>query len=252
MQRREFLALPAILPVIEAPQGGPARQWYEVRRFQLRNGPQQSTTVNYLRDAYVPALNRAGVKPVGVFNVSLGETPTIFVLIPHASLDSIGAVRARVGQDAEYLKAAEPFSAATHAQPAYERIDTSVLQAFTKVPVLEVPDIKKPRIFEWRRYESHSLRASRKKIEMFNDAGEIAIFRRLGLRPVFFGEAVIAPRMPHLQYMVVFDNMEAREKAWAAFRTDDEWRKLSAMPEFANTVSNISVTFLNPAPFSQI
>ena len=50
-------------------------------------------------------------------------------------------------------------------------------------------------MFELRTYESHSLRARRLKLQMFGDLGELAIFRRTGLRPVFFGENVPAERV---------------------------------------------------------
>jgi len=38
----------------------------------------------------------------------------------------------------------------------------------------------------------------------------IAIFRRAGLQPVFFGETLIGAKMPNLTYMLVFENMAAR------------------------------------------
>ena len=48
--------------------------------------------------------------------------------------------------------------------------------------------------------------------------------------------------------------IEAREKAWAAFRSDAEWRKLSAQPglDNADIVSNISNSFLSPVEGSDI
>ena len=73
-----------------------------------------------------------------------------------------------------------------------------------------------------------------KKIEMFNDAGEIKIFRRVGLNPVFFGETLVGRNMPNLTYMVAFDDMAAREKAWNAFRVDPEWVKLRSRPDLAD------------------
>jgi hypothetical protein len=49
---------------------------------------------------------------------------------------------------------------------------------------------------------------------MFNEGGEIAIFRRTGLAPVFFGEALVGSKIPNLTYMLGFDDMEALEKGW--------------------------------------
>ena len=111
----------------------------------------------------------------------------------------------------------------------------------------------KPRLFELRTYESHSKKANKKKIEMFNN-GEIAIFRRTGLQPVFFGETLIGPKMPNLAYLLVFENMAEREKNWGAFASDSEWKKLSNTPGYtdAEIVTNISNVFLRPTAYSQI
>jgi hypothetical protein len=88
---------------------------------------------------------------------------------------------------------------------------------------------------------------------MFDD-GEIAIFRRLGLTPVFFGQTLIGANMPNLTYMLAFDNLAAREKAWQAFAQDPEWQKLRAQPGLsdAEIVSNISNSILRPLPGSDI
>ena len=89
---------------------------------------------------------------------------------------------------------------------------------------------------------------------MFEGGGEIAIFRRVGIAPVFFARDLVSTTLPSLTYMVVFPDMAAREKAWAAFRDDAEWVKLRSMPGLSNAdiVSNIRSVLLRPAPYSQI
>ncbi|RPJ63014.1 MAG: NIPSNAP family protein, partial [Acidobacteria bacterium] len=101
-------------------------------------------------------------------------------------------------------------------------------------------------------YESHHGMMAKKKVEMFNEGGEIAIFRKTGLQPVFFGETLVGPRMPNLTYMVVFPDWAAREKAWDTFRNDPDWKKLSADPKYADTVSNITDLILRPTAYSQV
>jgi hypothetical protein len=121
------------------------------------------------------------------------------------------------------------------------------------MPAMEVP-AKKTRIFELRQYQSASESAGQKKIEMFNDQGEIDIFKRLGFKPVFFGETVIGESMPNLTYMVTFDDMEAHGKHWKSFGGDAEWKVISKVPEYADSllVSKIIATFIKPTAFSQI
>ena len=49
---------------------------------------------------------------------------------------------------------------------------------------------------------SPSEKTGQKKIEMFNTGGELALFREVGMDPVFFGEALLGTRVPNLTYML--------------------------------------------------
>ena len=51
---------------------------------------------------------------------------------------------------------------------------------------------------------------------MFNE-GEAAIFQRLGMAPVFFGETLVGRNLPSLTYMLSFESLAARDKLWGAF-----------------------------------
>ncbi|HEX7549413.1 MAG TPA: NIPSNAP family protein [Candidatus Methylomirabilis sp.] len=231
--------------------------YYELRRYQLRNGPQARRLDDFLRDLAIPALNLYGVQPVGVFSVLVGDPiPSVYALLRHPSLESVAAVRNRLSADDEFQKAAAFFHEAPAADPSFVQMESSFLVSFAGIPELEVPPEAKesrPRIFELRRYESHGEGALKRKIEMFNGA-EIAIFRRTGLRPVFFGETLIGARQPNLTYMLVFESMAAREQSWIAFREDPEWRQLWSTPGLtdAEIVSNVTSVILRPAPYSQI
>jgi hypothetical protein len=269
MKRRGFLvsslaatALAGATTSVDATIAGaePAvavREYYELRRYQLRRGPQQQTINAYLRDANIPALNRLGIKPVGVFNTTIGPgSPALYVLAPHSSPESAVTIHDRITADPEYLQAGAAFINATPTEPAYVRVESFLLAAFAGMPKLEVPPEtaeNKPRIFELRTYESHSKKAHRTKVEMFNSA-EIAIFRRTGLRPVFFGETKVGAGMPSLTYMLAFANMEERTRCWAAFGADPEWKKLSSTPGYTDPeiVSNITNVILSPTLYSQI
>ena len=230
---------------------------FELRKYHLRRGPMQKRFDDFYRDAAVPAMNRAGMNPIGVFSVATGpDSPAFFVLIPHNSAESMIGATDRIRADSEYQKAGKEFLDAPPSDPSYVRVESWLLKAFDSMPAVEVPALtsaKKSRLFELRTYESHSKRANKKKIEMF-DKGEIAIFRRTGLTPVFFGETIIGSKMPSLTYMLVFENMPEHDKNWGTFGSDPEWKKLSTTPGYtdAEIVSNISNLFLRPTAYSQI
>ena len=268
MKRRDFLkssaaaaafaGLTASLPSSAAEEeAAPAREFYELRRYQFRRGPMMKRFEDYVTKAALPAMGRMGIGPIGVFTPIGGpDTPAAHVLIPFKSLNEFAAVGERLRADAEYHKAGAEYIDAPPGDPPYERFESSLLVAFSGVPKLEIPPQKaagKSRLFELRTYESHSKKANKKKVEMFNE-GELAIFCRAGLAPVFFGETLIGPKLPNLTYMLAFDDMAAHDKCWAAFGGDPEWKKLSSTPGYtdAEIVTNISNVFLKPMACSQI
>jgi hypothetical protein len=263
MRRRSFLsssvsASAASLAGVSASAQGAevAREIYELRRYQLRNGPRTAFMDAYMKDALLPALGRLGLGPVGAFNVMFGpDSPSLYVLITHKNAESFVTLSARLGEDTAYTKAAAAYMDVPATEPAFVRFESWLLHAFDSHPRIVVPAAaaqNQPRIFELRTYESHGEKAAKKKIEMFGKGGEIGIFLKTGLKPVFFGETLAGAKMPNLVYMVAFEDVQARERAWSTFRDDPDWKKLSAMPEYANTVSTIHAILLRPTAYSQI
>jgi hypothetical protein len=263
MFRRDFLSLLPMLPAAAAGQGAAAPaetgpSIYEWRQYSLRTGTASRRLDDYLQNALLPALNRLGHTPVGVFQVTFGlPTPTFFVLTPFASADALFARETKLDADTAFLKAAAPYLDAVATDPAYVRQDVSILTAFPQFPRIVVPAAtaaKGPRIFEVRTYESPSEKAHRAKVKMFAEMGEIDIFKRVGLTPVFFARTLAGSRMPSLVYMLTHENLAARDKNWAAFGPDPEWRKLAQTPGFTDPeiVSNITDVLMRPAAYSQI
>ena len=228
-------------------------EFYELRTYSLKNETQQKLVEDYFQNAAIPALNRLGSRNVGVFReLKPTEGIRLYVVIPFKSLGDYLRVQEGLGRDATHNQAGSAYLNAPATDPAYERIESSLFSAFTTMPRMEVPE-KKSRIFELRRYESSGELAGKKKIEMF-DKGEIEIFKRVGLTPVFFGEALIGTFRPNLTYMLTFDDMEEHDRNWKTFGSDPEWKRISSIPEYANAkiVSRITRIFLSPTDFSQI
>ena len=245
----------------EAGQDAPAAatpEFYLWRQYILRAGTGPRRLADYLEKALIPALNRLGHKPVGVFEPIVGvPSPTVFTLLPVSSLESIGTIDAGLQKDEAFVRAGAAYFDAVATDPVYVRQETSVLAAFPNVPRVEVPAAtatKGPRVFELRTYESHNERAHRLKVRMFAEMGEVDIFRRVGLTPVFFASTIAGPRMPNLTYMLVHDSLATRQKSWEAFGGDAEWKKLRSTPGYADAeiVSNITTVLLRPSGYSQI
>ncbi|HTE02368.1 MAG TPA: NIPSNAP family protein [Mucilaginibacter sp.] len=229
-------------------------EFYELRVYTLKNATQQKLVEDYLRDAAIPALSRLGIKSVGVFTEMkpAGQTK-LYVFIPFKSMDDFSHVTDSLDKDTAYQQQGSAYLNAPATEPAYERIESSLLKAFAHMPKMSLPG-KQSRIFELRQYQSATESAGKKKIEMFNDQGEIDIFKRLGFKPVFFGETLIGPFRPNLTYMVTFDSLEEQAKHWKAFVADAEWKKISVVPGYADAllVSKITSTMIVPTDYSQI
>jgi hypothetical protein len=265
LQRRHFLtsslaAAAAALTPSDSRAQAPAtkaREYYELRKYQLQSGPQTKLLQSYLADALIPALTRLGFSPIGAFTLDIGpETPATYLLIPSTTLESLVTAELQLAKDEEFMKVAAPFWNAPAIAPGFTRIESSLMIAFEGHPRLVVPPVtaqKSKRVFQLRTYESPSQQDHQRKVEMFH-SGEFEIFERAGFWQVFYGDTLIGPRLPQLTYMVSFPDISEIDVKWAAFRSDPQWLKLSALPKYSSEaiVGNISNLILRPASFSQI
>jgi len=263
VQRREFLSASVAATAAAAAGGvsaqtphGNEHEYYQIRRYQLQNGPQGKLAADYF-GVLIPALNRLGMTPVGALTLKFGpETPANYLIIPSRSVASLATIDQQLAKDAEFLKRADAFWNAPAVSPAFVRVESWLLSAFAGWPRMTLPTMTATganRIFQLRTYESPSMRDHVRKIEMFH-SGEFEVFKNSGAQMVFFGETLIGSRMPSLTYMLSFEDDAQMDKHWAAFASDPAWKKLQADPRFAfeELVSNISNLVLGPLPMSQI
>lgn len=262
MQRRTFvksgLATTALGAVgLHQPLGTPAepRRHYELRTYEQRSDIDPNRLRTFWREALLPALARAGAGTVGLFSPDTGfPSPSIVALIEYPSLAAVETVNDRLASDAAFLEARDRLEGAD--QLPYVRYDARLLRAFTGHSAIEVPPggTERPgRMFELRTYEARSASALAAKVAMFNEA-EIALFRTIGMTPVFFGENLFGTRLPSLTYMLTFADIAARTAAWNTFRTHPEWKRISADSRWnrAGTVSVTNVAYLSPLSFSAV
>jgi len=267
MKRRAFLSAGAALgmtPVMGMPGltgsfGQPAQkgvQYFEWIRYHLHLGNRQRFVADYYRDVAIPALNKAGINNIGVFNVKHGENnPTLHVIIPHPSLESVVTLNNRLLDDKEFVQAGARFLSPPMNEMAFVSMEKTIMRAFDYLPEVQVPTQKqanRSRIFQVRTYEAPSLTAAKRKIHMFNEGGEIAIFKKTGLQPVLFGEVIAGDRMPALVYILAFDDLDDMTQKWAVFGSDPDWKALSANTFYNETVSRINDWIWTPDRSSQL
>ncbi len=260
MKRRDFFvasALAAAIPMSrqaladDEPSG--AKQYLELRHYIFASAEKQKAFEDFLAKAAIPALNRQGIRPVGVFKAAdKEEISGLWVLIPHNSLESAITSNTKMLADSKFNLVGGDILNCPKSNPAYTRFESSLLLAFDKCSKVEVPSKKDTRLFQLRIYESHNAIKAKRKVEMFNTGGEIDLFRLNGLKPVFFGESIIGSKMPNLTYMVGFDDTDSQKKAWDTFIKHPKWKNMSSDPYYKDTVSNITNLVLRPSASSQI
>lgn len=243
----------------EAYAGKPARrEFYEIKIYRLSTNEQVKQIDKFLQNAYLPALHRAGFGKIGVFHPIGNDTMTekkVYVFIPIGTLNKLSTLEDLLIKDPGLTKAADAYWNAPHNAAPYNRIESIVLKAFEFMPSFEAPALtgnKTDRIYELRSYEGATERLYRQKVHMFNQGGEIALFKKLNFNAVFYAEVIAGSYMPNLMYMTSFTNMADRNEHWKQFGDSPEWKKMSALPEYQNTVSKNVTVLLNPAEFSEL
>src|ERR1043166_5047774 len=72
-------------------------QMLQLRRYLFRFGPMGARFAEYAKGALVPALNRAGIKPVGAFGVVIGpDAPSLYLLLAHPNAESATTLADRI------------------------------------------------------------------------------------------------------------------------------------------------------------
>ena len=236
----------------------PKQEFYEIKVYYLKDKAQEDRVHAYLKNAYLPALNRAGVKKVGVFVPVPTDTAAgkrIYVFTPLTSLNQTLELAAKLDKDKQYATAGADYINAAYNDAPYKRMEVILLQAFSHMPMFKAPNHKTPpseRIYELRSYEGHTEKIYKNKVKMFNEGGETKIFDKLGFNAVFYGEVLAGSRMPNLMYMTSFENKASRDAHWKAFSADPDWKVLSGKAEFKNNVSKNTQYFLHPTDYSGI
>ena len=203
------------------------RRIFVLEHYYLKNGTQGGRMHDYCKAA-IPALGKVHTGPKIFLEALVApHMHQIAVLLGFESLDELWSVQSKIHGDAELTKAFETWE--NHPEQPYEHFSTALLEATDYCPEVKADPTPRqtPRIFELRTYHSPTYRQLKALHERF--AGpEIKIFHRTGVHPILYTSTLIGPNMPNLTYVIPFENLAEREKAWAAFSADPEWVKVRA------------------------
>lgn len=235
----------------------PARQFYELVIYQIKDKAQEERVDQYLKEAWLPVAHRLGLTNIGVFKtqgIDTAKEKKIYVLLTHRSLKAFQDFSEKLYGDKELIAKGKDYLDAGYNNAPYLRKETILMEAFAAMPALKKPEFAVPvadRVYELRNYESASEKLHLNKVLMFNKE-EMEIFERIGSRPMFYGQVLAGSHMPNLMYMTAYDDKKSRDEHWAVFVNDANWKRMSALPEYQNNVSNITISFLTATAYSDL
>jgi hypothetical protein len=265
MDRRSFMALAGGIGTASSGASARAAQVQEetkeretrlflLEKFHLRHGTQLERVHHYLSQVALPALGRIHTGPKLALEALVApHMPQVALLVGFQTLEEIWALRKKLHEDQELEKGFEAWQAG--AEPPFEEQINVLLEAADYSPRIAAanPPPKAPRIFELRVYHSPTWRQLQALHERF--AGpEIRIFHRVGVHPILYSSTVIGPNMPNLTYVIPFDDLAAREKAWNAFAADPEWIKVrkESIEQHGQIASVIQIAIYKATAYSPV
>ena len=247
----------AAWPGVEAADtaAGKKTGFYVMENFYMKNGSQMPRLHEYLSKGAIPSLRKAHGGPVIALEALVAaHMPQVCVLTGFSSLDEMWKVHGNVTTDESWLAKYRAWE--DEPEPPYENRSGTLLQATPYSPEIEPAATearKTPRIFELRVYHSPTGRQLQALHERF--AGpEIKIFHRCGIHPVLYSSTVFGQAMPNLTYLIPFESLAEREKAWAAFGADPEWQKVRAesIAKSGQISSVIQMSLYRATPYSPV
>lgn len=251
-----FLAFVFAIPfsISGAPKG--KQMYYEVKIYRYSAPQQEKAIDNFLKNAFIPAVHKAGIKNVGVFKPVEQDTAfgkMTYVFIPYNTPEEFFKLVTTLENDQTYKQSGKDFLDADVKAAPFSRYESVFLKAFAFMPQMKTYNFSTPpaeRIYELRSYESATEAKALKKIEMFNEGGEMKIFEEIGSNPVFYGQVLLGSQKPRLMYMTTYQDMKTHDDKWTAFRNHPEWKRLSSLDEYKNSTSKTKAFLCHPTDYS--
>jgi hypothetical protein len=235
----------------------PARQYYQLIVYHIKDKTQEQRLDKYLSEAYLPFLHRSGIKTVGTFktaNIDTARDKRIYVFVPFNSLNDFVRISQTLQENKGLVETGSEYITSDYTNAPYIRKESILMQAFTGMPVLRKPEFKEPksqRLYELRSYESPTELANVAKVRMFNNE-ELEIFDRIGSQAVFYAQVLAGSRMPNLMYLTTYSSPASREEHWKTFSNDPKWKRVSALPEYQKVVNKADIILVVPADYSDL
>jgi NIPSNAP len=228
--------------------------FYVIENFFLKNGTQVPRIHEYLSKGAIPSIQKIHNGPIIALEALVAaHMPQVSLILGFASLEELWNVHGKVIANDEWQTQYRAWEDGPEAP--YESRANVLLQATEYSPEIEISrePRKTPRVFELRVYHAPTGRQLTALHERFAGS-EIKIFHRSGIQPLFYSSTIFGTAIPNLTYLIPFDSLAEREKAWAAFGGDPEWSKVRAdsIAKHGQISSIIQMSLFKATPYSPV
>ncbi len=103
MCKKFSLLIISIITIVFADAAPPKSDFYQLKIYHVKSNDQVAMVDSYLKNAYLPALHRLGIKNIGVFKPVGNDTAndkSIYVFIPFKSENSWVNIPGKLEKDA--------------------------------------------------------------------------------------------------------------------------------------------------------
>jgi hypothetical protein len=233
-------------------------EYYLLKVYHCANLQQVAQVEEYAGNKLKPFLKKHGIPVVGIYLPLANDTAQdkkLMVWLPLTDLNVLGKIEDAFGSTDPFGNDPLIHLDSVQNNAPYSRIESTLASAFKLHPHYAASksfERSADNIYEYRSYESATEDLHLRKVEMFNEGGEIDIFKRLDFNAMFYSRAIVGPRMPNLIYMTSFRNMDERNDRWKKFGSDPKWKEISPLPKYANSVSRNETILMKASKYSDL
>ena len=213
--------------------------------FCVSDAGQEQHLRSYVADTLLPCMDRLGsTSRMCLEAVVAPHTPQTLLLTMYPGFNEMLEVRARIASDQRVRRA----WAAIESAQVLDDVRSQVLMVSEES--LRFPAetaFGKPGLFEVRTWHAPAWRGGA--------APEVrSVLRRNGVDPIVAGATVAGEHLPRFTYVVPFDDLAARQQAWARLDGDAQWMEMQqdSMNRFGSGARTTAKSIYKLAPYSPL
>ena len=200
---------------------------------------------SYIADTLLPCMDHLrNISRMCLEAIVAPHTPQTLLLTVYSSFDEMLEVRARIASDPRVRRAWAEIESAQVLDHVRSHV---LLVSEESVRFPAEPAFAGSGLFEVRTWHAPAWREG--------SAPEVSsVLRRIGVDPIVAGATVAGEHLPRFTYVVPFDDMAARRKAWAMLDGDAQWIEMQreSMNKFGSGARATAKAIYKLAPYSPL